>query len=35
MMQPKAAADLLEMAKKTRGTFTIVNPDGSTEQVKR
>ena len=35
MMQPKAAANLLEMAKKTRGTFTIVNPDGSTEQVKR
>jgi hypothetical protein len=35
MMQPSAAADLLEMANKTRGVFTIVNPDGSTEEVRR
>ncbi len=35
MMQPQAAEDLLDMASKSRGTFTIVNPDGTAEQVKR
>ncbi len=35
MMQPKAVDNLLELAKKTRGQFTIVHENGSTEIIKR
>ena len=35
MMQPRATENLLKLAKKTKGQFTIVHEDGSTEAIKR
>lgn len=35
MMQPRATENLLTLAKKTKGQFTIIHEDGTTEVIKR